>query len=157
MIYTGRPSTIGTSFLADNIKAIGSGAVVLFILVGIGIRTYLRWNRATISEGQTVEDLEVTIEPRESEVGKVNSEIQGTYHFEVQSRDQEVSIGILKIPGPEPTSADVINLRARLRKVAPGRTETLTGPVEKGKYIWMVDNPTDKPARVHILLKGTEK
>lgn len=158
VLSTGRPSTIGTNILADNIKAVAGIALTALVVLGFGIRTCIRWkNRTANAQWQTVENSEVTIKPGGFECGKVNSEIEGSYQFDVVARDRNVRFGIRKIAGTDPTQAELDALTSSTKPVAAGSTETLTGSIEKGTYVWVVSNDTDQPAHVRIVLKGIEK
>jgi hypothetical protein len=154
VINTGRPA-VDT---AGNVRTVGGTILTVLILVGIGIRACVRWNASSTKAGwQTVENADHTIEPGKLAGGKMNSEINGTYVLEVHCKEGEVGIAITRIAGDKPTAEEAVALMLAMKDVPQGRTEILTGPVAKGNYLWMVKNRSDeKPARVHVELKGSE-
>lgn len=154
VINTGHPA-VDT---AGNIRTVGGAILTVLVLAGIGIRTCIRWNNTKTRAGwQTVENADHTIEPGKFAGGAVTSEINGTYLFEVHCKEGDVGIAITRIAGEKATSAEAFALMQALKDVPQGRSETLTGPIMTGHYLWVVHNRSpEKRARVHVELKGSE-
>lgn len=158
VINTGRPSTVGTNILADNAKTLGSVAIAVLVIVGFGIRVWLRSSaRSGGTAGwQVLVDKDFTLGPEEEQGGVVTSDItKGTYILEVTVKEGVAGMAMSPISSPDLKESDIAALAKTVKLVEKGRTDVISGSLTEKHYGWVVVNTDEKNrARVHITLKG---
>ena len=158
VINTGRPSTVGTSAIADHAKTLGGVAVAILVIAGFGLRVWLRSSARSgaTPTWQTVEDDDHVIEPGKFAGGTIDSAItKGQYVLEVRVMEGTVGVAMRAIAGEKITKPEAAALMLSLKKVEKGRTEVLSGQLDSPHYAWVVMNTDDNaPSKVHVLLKG---
>jgi hypothetical protein len=79
--------------------------------------------------------------------------ISSHYHFSVTSLDGRAVMAVARVDDGDTdqmTPRDLERVMDDAIEVGPGTTQTRSGEMTRGRYLWVVVNPTDKPLRVKI-------
>jgi hypothetical protein len=132
---------------------IGGVISVLIVLAVIGLRVGATASRIM---GRTVVNETTTIPADGDYSGGV--EVQGTvsYTFTVTAHDGEAQMLFGPIRNPDnPTHEEILRLLGSARRVGAAATETMSGSISTGTYVWAIYNPNDKrPVRISVKFNG---
>lgn len=142
---------------AGRVLTSGGGAKATFggIIGVIVICAFLGLKVCRVAKrvvGETIENKVVTIAAGDDYGGILEVDGSYTYTFEVTALDGPVRIGVTLIKSKtSPSEAEVTALVAGSKEVGQGRTETITGPMRTGNYMWVVLNPDEnKPVQAKV-------
>jgi len=157
VIDTGRPSTMGTNIIADNIRGIIGIVIALLVLAGIAVRVIPRMSREKQAVSWTVVNDEVALQPGRYHAGLLKWDSNGPISMQVASREGPLLFGMRPFDGEKPQDADFAGVVGQGKRLESGKHDRIEETLPPGRYLWVVQNPGDRLARAKIIVMGAEK